>query len=189
MSRRIPDEIMKIYTQYAGENINGKEIDALHAIEKEINLNFDRQSNFSYLSFISEFYRITCNHAHNVSHYKSENKIDTIGFICEIDVFDDTFMWNVMRNGNPCKQRIIPIPMTNCIWSLIHELLSCSIIDFFVIEVVPALYQEVVSKNIKSACYTKGHQPHVLFDSFAYYHQNISCTLRLEVDKNENNPT
>lgn len=178
LSRRVHGEMMDIYDRYVGEKVDGKEAEALREIEKEINLNFERQTNFSYLSFISEFYRITHKHVKNISQYMSENGINTVGFICEIDVSDGAFTWDVTKNGKTHRQRIAPIPMTVLMWLLIHELLEHDFIDFFIVEAVPNITSDPV-KNAKAVCYTKGSQPGKLFDSFTYRYRNISCELNL----------
>ncbi len=111
----------------------------------------------------------TCGgHSSNTRDYQQATdgqggNLSKFGFICEVVVSRDDFLWNVLDNNGWHLQRINGIPMIEGIWTWIFSILQLGIIDFFIITTIC-----IKNTNIaKSVYYDKSSNPRVYRD-FAY---------------------
>lgn len=183
-NRRLSDTTTKFFNKYEKNKLSGNEEKALKEVENIVNDITDAETNFSYDDFEKEFFRIAQQHVEKIKDYRSASNFNftNFGFVCEIDIINHIFLWNVFKNNKRKKQRINGIPLTKNIWSFIHKLLLTGDIDFFIIITIPTFN---VSKA-KSLFLTKDSTNLLIFDSFEYPYTGIKRECCLELEKEDN---
>lgn len=160
-SRQHDKKVQDIYDKYNGD-ITGRGEDALSDIMSFVSDSIIAQSAFDCYLFEKAFVTIFYNHLMNACAYREHN-VSKLGFLCEIDIPTDDYMWLVRRGSNCYEQKINSIPMLNLMAFLIDFALKSDVLDFVILTTIP-----IYNLNNAKSCYYDKSSSYSIYDAFTF---------------------
>lgn len=180
--RKADGRFKKIYEKYQGEKINDHELEALGEIEPVLNDILKGETDFSYESFLREFFRIFMEHAKNIMVYRDnlssspDGTPAKLGFLCEVSVNSNGCLWDLYDNGKCWHQQLSGVPITHDMWLIIRVFLLLGFIDFFILATVPAFSE----KGAECICLKKDSKLRT-YDMFACHNAGVPVQANLHL--------
>lgn len=160
-SRQYDKKAQSLYDDYK-DTIAGREKDALNDIMSLVTDFVTAQSGFNCYLFEKGFITIFYNHLMNACAYREHN-ISKLGFLCEIDIPTDDYMWLVRRGAKFYEQKINSIPMLKLMAFLIDFALKSDMLDFVILTTIP-----ICNLNNAKSCYYDKSSSYSIYDAFAF---------------------